>query len=61
MVKRLFQSINTKIVFVIVMIIVFALELIGANFITRIERSLIENFQNDRQMQMNFLENNLVS
>lgn len=61
MFKRLFQSINTKIVFVIVMIIVFALELIGANFITRIERSLIENFQNDRQMQMNFLENNLVS
>lgn len=61
MVKRLFQSINTKIVFVIVMIIVFALELIGANFITQIERSLIGNFQSDRQMQMNFLENNLAS
>lgn len=60
MIKRLFQSINTKIVFVIVMIIVFALELIGANFITRIERSLIDNFQSDRQMQMNFLENNLA-
>ncbi|EXJ23261.1 Two-component sensor kinase SA14-24 [Alkalibacterium sp. AK22] len=53
---RFYQSINTKIVFVIVLLLVFALQLIGANFITQIERQLINNFQEDRQVQMDFLE-----
>lgn len=51
-----YQSINTKIVFVIVLLLVFALQLIGANFITQIERQLVANFQEDRQVQMSFLE-----
>src|SRR5699024_2824384 len=57
---RIYQSINTKIVLVIVLLLVFALQLIGANFITQIERQLVANFQEDRQTQMNFLESTLV-
>src|SRR5690625_1019768 len=57
---RFYQSINTKIVFVIVLLLVFALQLIGANFITQIERQLVANFQEDRQVQMNFLESTLL-
>ncbi|PRY81424.1 cell wall metabolism sensor histidine kinase WalK [Alkalibacterium olivapovliticus] len=57
---RFYQSINTKIVFVIVLLLVFALQLIGANFITQIERQLIANFQEDRQVQMNFLESTIM-
>src|SRR5699024_5080851 len=34
--------------------------LIGANFITQIERQLVANFQEDRQVQMNFLESTLL-
>lgn len=55
--KRFYQSINAKIVFIIVMVIVFALQLIGANFITQTERQLISNFQENQQLQMTFLEN----
>ncbi|SFC48840.1 PAS/PAC sensor signal transduction histidine kinase [Alkalibacterium subtropicum] len=57
---RIYQSINTKIVFVIVLLLVFALQLIGANFITQIERQLVANFQEDRQVQMNFLESTIL-
>ncbi|WP_161878295.1 cell wall metabolism sensor histidine kinase WalK [Alkalibacterium sp. MB6] len=57
---RFHQSINTKIVFVIVLLLVFALQLIGANFITQIERQLVVNFQEDRQVQMSFLESTLM-
>lgn len=57
---RFHQSINTKIVFVIVLLLVFALQLIGANFITQIERKLVVNFQEDRQVQMSFLESTLM-
>lgn len=59
--KRLqfFHSINTKIVFVIVMLLVFALQFIGANFITQIEQHLVTNFQEDRQVQMEFLQNSV--
>ena len=56
---RFYQSINTKIVFVFVILLVFALQLIGANFITQLERRLINNYQNDRQTQINFLETTL--
>ncbi|MCC5890213.1 MAG: cell wall metabolism sensor histidine kinase WalK [Alkalibacterium sp.] len=57
---RFYNSINTKIVFVIVLLLVFALQLIGANFITQIERQLVANFQEDRQVQMNFLESTIL-
>ena len=57
---RFYQSINTKIVFVIVLLLVFALQLIGANFITQIERQLVANFQEDRQVQMSFLESTIL-
>src|SRR5690554_4214415 len=57
---RFYQSINTKIVFVIVLLLVFALQLIGANFITQIERQLVANFQEDRQVQMNFLKSTVL-
>lgn len=53
---RFYQSINTKIVFIIVMLLVFALQIIGANFITQIERRLVTSFQEDRQAQIDFLE-----
>lgn len=45
---------------VIVMVIVFALQLIGANFITQTERQLISNFQENQQLQTNFLENSFL-
>ncbi len=54
---RFYQTINAKIVIVIVMVIVFALQLIGANFITQTERQLVSNFQENQQLQINFLEN----
>ena len=57
---RFYQSINTKIVFVIVLLLVFALQLIGANFITQNERQLVANFQEDRQVQMSFLESAIL-
>ncbi|GEK90857.1 cell wall metabolism sensor histidine kinase WalK [Alkalibacterium kapii] len=57
---RFYQSINTKIVLVIVLLLVFALQLIGANFITQIENQLITNFQEERQLQMDFLESAIL-
>jgi hypothetical protein len=32
---KFYQTINAKIVFIIAMVIIFALQLIGANFITK--------------------------
>ena len=57
---RFYQTINAKIVFIIVMVIVFALQLIGANFITQTERQLVNNFTENQQLQMNFLENSIL-
>ncbi|MDN6161662.1 MAG: cell wall metabolism sensor histidine kinase WalK [Atopostipes sp.] len=57
---RFYQTINAKIVIVIVMVIIFALQLIGANFITKTERQLISNFQENQQLQVNFLENSFL-
>ena len=51
-----YQSINIKIVFVIVVLIVFALQIIGANFITELENQLLENHKQDRQTQSDFIE-----
>ncbi len=53
---RWFRSINTKIVFVIVVLLIFALELIGANFINQLEQQWVTNFQEERQTQVDFLE-----
>lgn len=57
---RFYQTINAKIVFIIVMVIIFALQLIGANFITQTERQLVNNFTENQQLQMNFLENSIL-
>ncbi|WP_208560504.1 cell wall metabolism sensor histidine kinase WalK [Marinilactibacillus kalidii] len=57
---RFYQSINTKIVFIIVILLVFALQIIGANFVTAMERRLVENFTNDRQTQMAFLKSTIL-
>ena len=53
---RLHESINTKIVLIFVILLLFALQLIGANFITQLERQLVNSYQEDRQTQINFLE-----
>lgn len=58
--SRLYSTINAKIVFIIVMVIIFALQLIGANFITQTERQLVTNFQENQQLQLNFLENSIL-
>lgn len=59
--KRLYNgTINAKIVFIIVMVIIFALQLIGANFITQTERQLVATFQENQQLQANFLENSII-
>ena len=57
---RFYQTINAKIVFIIAMVIVFALQLIGANFITQTEKQLVDNFTDNQQLQMNFMENSLL-
>lgn len=57
---RFYQTINAKIVFIIAMVIIFALQLIGANFITQTERQLVNNFTDNQQLQMNFMENSLL-
>ena len=51
---RFYETINAKIVLIIVMVIIFSLQLIGANFITQTERQLISNFQENQQLQVNF-------
>lgn len=57
---RFYQTINAKIVFIIAMVIIFALQLIGANFITQTERQLVNSFTDNQQLQMNFIENSLL-
>ncbi len=57
---RFYQTINAKIIFIIVMVIIFALQLIGANFITQTERQLVNNFTENQQLQVNFLENSIL-
>ena len=54
---RFYQSINTKLIFVIVMLIVFVLQFIGANFITQIEQELVTSFQQARQQEIAYLKN----
>lgn len=51
-----YQSINIKIVVVIVVLIIFALQIIGANFITELEDQLLGSHKQDRQTQSEFIE-----
>ena len=50
------SSVSTKIIFVIVMILILALQFIGANFITQIEQQLITNFHQERQNQVDYIK-----
>lgn len=53
---RWYKSINFKIVLVIVILIIFALEIIGANFINQLENELVTSHKTDRQTQIDFIE-----
>src|SRR5699024_6327616 len=57
---RFYHTLNAKIVIIIAMVIIFALQLMGANFITQTEKQLISNFQETQKLQMNFLENSFA-
>lgn len=57
---RFYHTLNAKIVIIIAMVIIFALQLMGANFITQTEKQLISNFQETQKQQMNFLENSFA-
>ncbi|SEK74933.1 PAS/PAC sensor signal transduction histidine kinase [Carnobacterium iners] len=54
-----FQSIDFKIVFVFIILLLVALELIGAYFVRQLETKLIDNFQEERRLQVGFLDNTL--
>ena len=54
-----FQSIDFKIVFVFIILLLVALELIGAYFVKQLETKLIDNFQEERRLQVGFLDNTL--
>lgn len=53
---RFYHTLKAKIVIIIAMVIIFALQLMGANFITQTERQLVNNFQENQKLQINFLE-----
>jgi len=57
---RFYHTLKAKIVIIIAMVIIFALQLMGANFITQTERQLVNNFQGNQKLQMNFLENSFA-
>ena len=50
-----YESINYKIVTIIAALLIFALQLIGANFINRLENELINAHKEDRQTQNDFV------
>lgn len=54
-----FQSIDFKIVFVFIVLLLVALELIGAYFVKQLETKLTDNFQEERRLQVGFLDNTL--
>ncbi|MEG0497992.1 MAG: histidine kinase dimerization/phospho-acceptor domain-containing protein, partial [Carnobacterium sp.] len=54
-----FQSIDFKIVFVFIVLLLVALELIGAYFVKQLETKLTDNFQEERRLQVGFLDNAL--
>lgn len=57
---RFYHTLKAKIVIIIAMVIIFALQLMGANFITQTERQLVNNFQENQKLQINFLENSFA-
>lgn len=56
---QFFQSINFKIVLIFILLLTITLEIIGANFVTQLENQLVDNFKEDRRIQVDFLENTL--
>ena len=56
---QFFQSINFKIVLIFILLLTVTLEIIGANFVTQLENQLVDNFKEDRRIQVDFLENTL--
>ncbi|MDN6625832.1 MAG: cell wall metabolism sensor histidine kinase WalK [Pisciglobus halotolerans] len=56
---KFFQSVNFKIVFVFIILLVVALEIVGANFVKQLETELVSNFKEERTLQVQFLENTI--
>ncbi len=56
---KFFQSISFKIVMVFIILLLVALEIVGANFVNQLEKELVSNFKEERTLQVGFLENTL--
>lgn len=54
-----FQSIDFKIIFVFIIILLVALELIGTYFVRQLETQLVTNFQEEKRLQVGFLDNTI--
>ena len=54
-----FQSIDFKIIFVFIILLLVALELIGTYFVRQLETQLVTNFQEEKRLQVGFLENTI--
>lgn len=54
-----YQSVNVKISFVIVVLLIFALEIIGANFITQLEDQMTQSHKEEQQTQVDFIETSI--
>lgn len=50
-----YESINFKIIAIITILLLFALQLIGANFINRLENELVTSHKDSRQTQLEFI------
>ncbi len=51
-----YESINFKLAAIITILILFALQFIGANFITQLEEMLVESHKEDSSIQVDFIE-----
>ncbi|MBT2732993.1 cell wall metabolism sensor histidine kinase WalK [Carnobacterium sp. ISL-102] len=54
-----FQSIDFKIIFVFIVLLLVALELIGTYFVRQLETQLVTNFQEEKGLQVGFLDNTI--
>ncbi|WP_035054836.1 cell wall metabolism sensor histidine kinase WalK [Carnobacterium pleistocenium] len=54
-----FQSIDLKIIFVFIVVLLVALELIGTYFVRQLETQLVTNFQEEKRLQVGFLDNTI--
>lgn len=54
-----FQSIDFKIIFVFIILLLVALELIGTYFVRQLETQLVTNFQEEKRLQVGFLDNTI--